>query len=65
MPWRWLFDRRVRTHYKTSDRCLIKFETAKGEFISDEGYVPKFFPGNHFGDYIELSISRAGGRSKH
>lgn len=21
-----------------------------------DGYVPKFFPGNHFGDYVELEI---------
>ena len=56
----WLFDTRVRTHYKTSDQCLIKFETGKGEFISYEGYVPDFFPGDHYGDYVELSISSAG-----
>jgi hypothetical protein len=56
----WLFDSQVYTNYKTSDRCLIKFETAEGELISYEGYVPSFFPGNHFGDYVMLSISRKG-----
>jgi hypothetical protein len=56
----WLFGSSISTNYKTSDRCLIKFETDKGEFISYLGYVPRFFPGNHYGDYVELSISRDG-----
>lgn len=56
----WLFDSRVYTHYKTSDRCLIQFETNEGKFIRYEGYVPKFFPGDHYGDYVMLAISRGG-----
>lgn len=31
----------------------------KGEY---DGYVPKFFPGQHFGDYVELRIDIATGR---
>ena len=56
----WLFGRNISTNYKTSDGCFIKFETDKGELISSLGYVPDFFPGNHYGDYVELSISKEG-----
>jgi len=56
----WLFDRSVHTNYKTSDRCVIKFETDKSEFVRYEGYVPHFFPGEHYGDYVQLSISKEG-----
>lgn len=27
-----------------------------------DGYVPKFFPGEHFGDYIEMEIDIETGR---
>lgn len=27
-----------------------------GEFASYEGYVPDFFPGDHYGDYLLLNI---------
>jgi len=34
-----------------------------GEEIFDyEGYVPDFFPGNHYGDYLELNIDLETGR---
>jgi hypothetical protein len=56
----WMFDRVVRTNHKTSDECFIKFETDKGEFVHYMGYVPDFFPGDHFGDYVRLSITREG-----
>ena len=26
------------------------------------GYVPKFFPGNHYGDYVELDIDMETGQ---
>ena len=26
------------------------------ELISDDGYVPDFMPGNHYGDYVILDI---------
>lgn len=56
----WLFDGSVHTNCKVSDECLIKFETAEGTMLRYRGYVPDFFPGNHFGDYVELSISDKG-----
>mgnify|MGYP001578622213 FL=1 len=56
----WLFDSPVDTHYKTADRCLIKFETKEGKLFSYEGYVPDFFPGEHYGDYVTLHISKTG-----
>ena len=31
----------------------------KGEY---DGYVPDFFPGEHYGDYVELDIDVATGR---
>lgn len=27
-----------------------------------DGYVPDFFPGDHFGDYVELTIELATGK---
>jgi hypothetical protein len=43
---------------KTSDlfSCVVTDEN--GAQIGDtyEGYVPKFFPGEHYGDYIMLDI---------
>jgi hypothetical protein len=31
--------------------------TENGEFVSRyQGYVPKFFPNEHYGDYVELDI---------
>jgi hypothetical protein len=56
----WLFGRGVHTNYKTSDGCFIKFETTSSEMATYEGYVPDFFPGKHYGDYVELSISKTG-----
>lgn len=42
---------------KTSDLCAIQAYGPDGEFIDGyEGYVPKFFPGEHYGDYLELHI---------
>lgn len=56
----WMFDRGICTNYKTRDECFIKFETNQGAFSTYEGYVPDFFPGEHFGDYVQLSISKEG-----
>lgn len=57
----WLFGRSIRTSYKTSDRCIIKFEKQEiKELLHYSGYVPDFFPGKHYGDYLELSISKDG-----
>lgn len=36
---------------------------AKGTQIGEyAGYVPEFFPGQHWGDYIELDIELATGK---
>ena len=56
----WLFDREIHTDYKTSDTCEIVFEDNEKGLHRYSGYVPDFFPGKHFGDYIELSISKDG-----
>jgi hypothetical protein len=56
----WMFDEGIETNSKTSDGCVLKFETNKGEIVQYEGYVPQFFPGEHFGDYIRLYISKEG-----
>ena len=43
--------------------CLKVSDGFNGTFLEDgvqdgdyEGYVPNFFPGNHYGDYVELDI---------
>lgn len=37
--------------------------TQDGKHIGDyDGYVPEFFPGNHYGDYVELKIDVATGQ---
>ncbi len=56
----WLFESDIETNYKSSDECLFKFETAAGTMETYRGYVPDFFPGKHYGDYIELLISKTG-----
>ena len=55
----WLFDKPIETHIKTSDECHIKFEHANG-MVAYRGYVPDYFPGKHYGDYILLQISAKG-----
>ena len=56
----WLFNRGLRTNYKTSDGCVVKFETADGVLHHYSGYVPNFFPDKHYGDYVMLQISKTG-----
>ena len=56
----WLFGKSVRTSYQTRDCCLIKFEQADGSMQTYDGYVPDCFPGKHYGDYVEISISKIG-----
>lgn len=46
---------------KTSDMCSIaaygKTDDGGDAFLGEySGYVPKFFPGKHWGDYLELEI---------
>ena len=47
---------------KCCDRFSSTYER-KGELpIEYEGYVPGFFPNEHYGDYVELDIDVATGR---
>jgi len=56
----WLYSESMHTHYKTADQCQILFEDTEGKHHLYEGYVPKFFPNKHFGDYIMLGINADG-----
>jgi hypothetical protein len=55
----WLFDKAIETDIQTRDECYIKFEHENG-IVSYRGYVPDFFPGKHYGDFIYLKISATG-----
>jgi hypothetical protein len=44
----WLFKEAVYVHYKTSDCCILQFETADGQLSYYHGYVPEFFPNKHY-----------------
>jgi len=48
----------VRILCKVSDRFTYAIEDEQGETIhyQDDGYVPDFMPGQHYGDYIILDI---------
>lgn len=43
---------------KVSDRFTYSILDAQGEVLhdQDDGYVPDFMPGDHYGDYIMLDI---------
>ena len=42
---------------KCSDCFAAIFYDSNGKEVLDyDGYVPSFFPGQHFGDYVELDI---------
>jgi hypothetical protein len=57
----WLFDEPIEFVHKTSDECFLKFEKqGSNELITYKGYVPNFFSGEHYGDYIMLEISEKG-----
>ncbi len=56
----WKYDEFMSTNYKTSDECTLKFEDKEGKLHRYQGYVPRFFPGEHYGDYIMLAISKSG-----
>ena len=48
---------------KCSDMFSATFEDVNGNILSEyEGYVPSFFPGDHYGDYVELEIDLATGQ---
>ena len=48
----------LRIHCKVSDRFTyaIYNENAEEIHCQDDGYVPDFMPGEHYGDYVILDI---------
>lgn len=48
----------LEIYCKVSDRFQYMLKDAQGEevFSQDDGYVPGFMPGQHYGDYIILNI---------
>lgn len=48
----------VRLHIKVCDRFSAGVFDAEGDEVAEyEGYVPGFFPGEHYGDYLILNIN--------
>lgn len=45
-----------------SAKCSDLFSANLDDGRSYEGYVPSFFPGEHYGDYVELDIDLATGQ---
>ena len=43
---------------KVSDRFTANLQSSTGDVIhsQDDGYVPGFMPGQHYGDYVMLDI---------
>jgi hypothetical protein len=47
----------VSINAKCSDLCFTELkDTAGNVLIEHTGYVPDFFPGKHYGDYVRLDI---------
>lgn len=48
----------LKIHLKVSDRFTASLESSTGTeiFCQNDGYVPSFMPGNHYGDYVILDI---------
>jgi len=48
---------------KCSDCFSAQFEDANGDnVLAYNGYVPDWFPGQHWGDYVEFEIDLATGQ---
>ncbi|MGN8247658.1 hypothetical protein [Pseudomonas sp. SMV7] len=55
----------IRLHIKVSDGFAAGLQDAQGDEVGTyEGYVPDFFPGNHYGDYLILNIDLETGQIK-
>lgn len=55
----------LRLHIKVADRFECDLNDAQGEQVGGyEGYVPDFFPGDHYGDYLILNINLETGQIK-
>lgn len=48
----------VSIYCKVSDRFTYQLKDADGTVVhdQDDGYVPDFMPGEHYGDYVILDI---------
>lgn len=48
----------VSIYCKVSDRFTYQLKDAEGAIVhdQDDGYVPDFMPGEHYGDYVILDI---------
>ena len=52
-------------HIKVCDRFAGDLRDAQGDTVAEyEGYVPDFFPGDHYGDYLILNIDLETGQIK-
>lgn len=48
-------------HYKTCDDNSFELLAANGDVLAKtDGYVPGFFPGDHYGDYVIMKIDGEG-----
>jgi hypothetical protein len=55
----------LHLHIKVRDGFVAGLKGAQGEEVgSYEGYVPDFFPGQHYGDYLILNIDLESGQIK-
>ena len=48
----------LKIHLKVRDEFTASLEDQNGETIyaQDDGYVPGFMPGEHYGDYVILDV---------
>ena len=47
----------IEVHVKVCDSGLYTLKSEQGlEIHSRDGYVPEFFPEDHYGDYLDLKI---------
>jgi hypothetical protein len=48
----------LKLHLKVADMFTAELVGSNGEVLHDQsdGYVPKFMPGQHYGDYVILDI---------
>lgn len=52
---------KAEVHYKVCDAGTYYLKDTSGNIVmKKEGYVPGFFPGEHFGDYIIMDIDESG-----
>lgn len=48
----------IEIYCKVSDRFTYQLKDSEGAMVfdQDDGYVPDFMPGEHYGDYVILNI---------